>query len=125
MAVGFLFSNNNNTTLAGTLSAGDTTGTLALGTGAAFPSPGGALNPFAGILTDAATQTKFEIVYVTNRSGDVITIERGEEGSTAQTWLVGDLFYNGPTAATQAVFIQASHMVSATSTQTAPGVLVT
>jgi len=41
-------------------------------------------------LTDAATGLVYEIVYVTANSGAALTVLRGQEGTTAQNWNVGD-----------------------------------
>ncbi|WP_321868586.1 hypothetical protein [Paraburkholderia tropica] len=95
-----LVSNNAKTTLAQSLSAtGSTSTTLAVvsGTGTLFPQPGttnfpaGASTFFRLSLTDAATQTKREIVYVTARTGDSMTVVRGQDGTAAQDWSVGDI----------------------------------
>jgi hypothetical protein len=95
-----LTSNNAKTTVEASLPAsgsGSTTLTVVSGTGALFPQPGttnfpvGATTFFRLSLTDAATQTKREIVYVTARSGDSMTILRGQDGTSAQAWAVGDI----------------------------------
>ena len=52
------------------------------------------------ILNDAATRLIFEICYVTSISGNVLTVERAQEGTSAQNWNVGDYIWNGPTAGT-------------------------
>ena len=51
-------------------------------------------------LNDAATRQVFEICYVTSISGNVLTVERAQEGTSAQNWNVGDFIWNGPTAGT-------------------------
>jgi hypothetical protein len=95
-----IFSNNAQTTLATSLpasGAGSTTVQVASGTGALFPVPGtvslpvGATSFFRMSLTDAATQTKHEIVYVTAASGDTFTVVRGQDGTSAQAWDAGDI----------------------------------
>lgn len=52
------------------------------------------------ILNDAATRKVFEICYVTGISGNILTVERAQEGTSAQNWNVGDFIWNGPTAGT-------------------------
>ena len=52
------------------------------------------------ILNDAATRKIFEICYVTGISGNILTVERAQEGTSAQNWNVGDFIWNGPTAGT-------------------------
>lgn len=81
--------------------------TLATGAGALFPSPG--LNEsFALGLTDSATKTLTEIVYCTNVTGDVLTVVRAQEGTTALNWSIGDLVSNNMTAGTASNFLQQS-----------------
>lgn len=93
----FLFANNSLTTLASGIGPTDTAVALAPGSGALFPSPM-SHQQFAMTFTDAATETNNEIVYVTARSGDNLTVVRGQEGTTATSWLAGDLASNLLTA---------------------------
>lgn len=95
-----LFSNNAATTLGSAISAVTTTITVTSGTGSEFPSPTGG-DYFSATLWAAGstTGTPNEIVYVTARTGDTMTVMRGQEGTTAQAWNVGDTFANYPTAA--------------------------
>lgn len=85
-----LFNNN----AAGTLSAGITNAatsiTLGAGQGARFPLP---VPPqvFYVTLTDAATQTLIEIVKVTAVSGDIFSITRAQDGTSALSWVAGDI----------------------------------
>lgn len=76
--------------LSGPISNVATTCSLAAGTGALFPSPG-AGQAFPLTFIDAATGNLAEIVYCTARSTDTLTIVRGQEGTTALSWLAGDL----------------------------------
>lgn len=102
-----LAANNANTTIASALSAVATTVNLAPGTGATFPHP--TASPaqfFIATLTDQATGQQNEIVYVTNVTGDVATIVRGQEGTAPRSWNVGDFFANLMTAGTMALFAQ-------------------
>ena len=41
-------------------------------------------------LTQSGSETTWEIVKVTARASDVLTIVRGQEGTTAAAWAVGD-----------------------------------
>lgn len=86
----FLFANDASATLAAPISNSATVVNLASGTGAEFPSPS-AGQQFALTFNDAATGLLVEIVYCTSRTGDALTITRGQEGTTAQNWLAGDL----------------------------------
>lgn len=93
MSATVLFANNASTTLAGAITAVATTANLASGTGVLFPSPG-AGQYFVLTFTDAATGLINEIVWVTNVTGDVITITRAQEGTTAKPWNAGDFAAN-------------------------------
>jgi len=85
-----LFANNAKSFLASAISSTTTTATLASGTGSLFPSPTTGQG-FKMTFVDAATGLLNEIVLVTARSGDTITIVRGQEGTTPQSWLANDL----------------------------------
>jgi len=63
---------------------------------------------FIGTLNDAATGLVREIVKVTAISGDSLTVVRGQEGTTAVSWLSGDYFANQWSAgqAAQALQVQ-------------------
>ena len=100
-----LFANNANTTIAGSITNVATSVNLATGSGALFPSPTGG-DYFVGTFTDAATGLIREIVHCTGRSGDVLTIVRAQEGTSAVAWTSGDFFANQMTAGTASAFIQ-------------------
>jgi microcystin-dependent protein len=101
------WANNARTTLAGSLSNVATSVVLQSGAGALFPSPNNLIGEFAkATLQDAATGLRNEIVYITARTGDVLTVTRGQDGTTAQTWSAGDTVFEGITAATLAGFVQ-------------------
>ncbi|MFP3798429.1 hypothetical protein [Paraburkholderia sp. SIMBA_027] len=111
-----LTSNNAKTTLEASLPAsgtGSTTLVVVSGTGSLFPQPGttnfpaGSSTFFRLSLTDSATQSKREIVYVTARVGDTMTVTRGQDGTTAQDWSVGDIAGLFVVAGTQANVLQA------------------
>jgi len=85
--MGMKFTNNASTTLQLILSSSATTLTVASGTGGLFPSVSGS-NYFYATLTNASNA--IEIVKVTNTSGDVFTIVRGQDSTTANTWNSGD-----------------------------------
>lgn len=92
----FVFANNVNTSLASAISASATTITLA--SSANLPNvPAGSYFPLT--LNDKATGLVYEIVYVTAITGTLLTVIRGQEGTTAQSWLVGDYAYGAFTAA--------------------------
>lgn len=92
-----VFANNIATTLAASLTSSQTTATLASSAGLPTLATG---QIFPLTLNDAATQTIYEIVYVTAISGATLTIERGKEGTASRAWSVGDFAFSTNTAAT-------------------------
>ena len=93
----FIFANFVQTTLSATASTTDTslsvtsaTNIPALASGQQFPLT----------LINAATQSVYEIVYVTEVSGTTLTVLRGQEGTIAQSWSIGDLVKGSPTVGT-------------------------
>lgn len=96
------FSNNASTTLGGGISSTATTITVAAGTGNLyFPTLTGQQFFTATIFaagTTTLTPTNCEIVKVTARSGDTMTVVRGQENTTASAWSTGAIFANFPTA---------------------------
>ena len=84
MALTLLTANNAQTVLAAGISASATSLTDNSGTGALFPAVTSGVSFFKLTLVDAATGQLSEIVHVTARTGDTMTIERGQEGTTAR-----------------------------------------
>lgn len=78
-----LFTNNGGTTLAASLSDSATSATVT--TGSVFPAPTGGDVFLATIEAGSAR----EIVRVTARTGDTLTIVRAQEGTTALAWDAG------------------------------------
>lgn len=101
-----LFANNAATTIASAISAVATSVTLASGTGALYPSPG-TNQYFKATMYPATAGTQApEIVHVTARSSDTLTIVRAQEGTAAQSWGSGAVFDNLITAGTLSVLPQ-------------------
>ena len=100
-----LFANNASSTLAGPINNSATSVNLASGGGALFPVITGG-NYFVMTFVDAATGLINEIVHVTARTGDVLTIVRAQEGTSAQSWLAGDIASNLWTAGQAAAMQQ-------------------
>ena len=95
----FVFVNYVDTTLAA--AASSTATSLSLSSSANLPTlESGEIMPLT--LNDAATGLVYEIVYVTAISGTTLTVERAQEGTTAQNWSTGDYAFTGPTANTVA-----------------------
>lgn len=109
MTTKYIFSNNASTTLAESVSATATVLNLASGKGSLFPSPT-TDEAFPITLVDAATGLTNEICYCTARSGDQLTVTRGEEGTTAIAWSAGDAAANYITAGTINAWLQASDL---------------
>ena len=84
-----IFSNNAKSTLASGINSSVTTITVAVGTGAEFPNPS-AGQQFKVTLNSVSLTTVYEICNCTSRSGDVLTVIRGQEGTTATAFNTGD-----------------------------------
>ena len=93
----FIFANFVQTTLSATASTTDTSLSI---TSAAYLPTLESGQQFPLTLVDAATETIFEIVYVTAVSGTTLTVLRAQEGTVAQDWKIGDLVKGSPTTAT-------------------------
>jgi len=85
--MGILFANNASSSLAAGIAAGDTS--LTLVDGSAFPSPVTAAGDYFFLTLANADETAWEVVKVTARSGNVCTVERGQDGTTAASWGTG------------------------------------
>lgn len=82
------FTNRATSLLAGSITADDTAIALASGTGARFPSLSGSeWFPIAAVAADGG----YEIMRATARAGDVVTVQRGQEGTEARVFDAGAL----------------------------------
>lgn len=106
MALTLLAANNAQTVLAAGISSSATSLTVNTGTGALFPSPSAGVSFFKLTLIDAATGQLTEIVHVTARSGDTLTVLRAQEGTTARAWSANDIAANMMTSGTLSFFAQ-------------------
>lgn len=102
-----LFANNAVSTVQSSIGVGSTQLTLATGKGALFPSPG--LNQFFKLTLEDLRENpiKREIVNVTQRVGDVLTIVRAQEGTAAQAFSSGFVASLRMTAETMATLSNA------------------
>ena len=82
-----LVKNNAFSTLASGITNVATSITLAAGTGSRFPAAGGA-DYFYATLID--TSNNLEVVKVTARSTDTLTVVRGQDGTTARAYSTSD-----------------------------------
>jgi hypothetical protein len=85
--MGMKFANNATTTLASGINSSVTSLTVATGTGALFPTLSAGDYFYC---TLANTSGTIEIIKVTARSTDTFTIVRGQDNTTATSWLTGD-----------------------------------
>ncbi|MBC1185540.1 hypothetical protein HII27_07390 [Kluyvera sp. SCKS090646] len=116
MSLTLLASNNASTVLASSINASATTLTVNTGAGSLFPSPVAGTSFFKLTLIDAATGQLTEIVHVTARTGDVMTIERAQEGTAARVWSANDIAANMMTAGTLSYILASFQPLDATLT---------
>lgn len=90
MSSAYQFTNNAASTLASGISAGDTSITVATGTGGIFPTLTG--SQFCYCTLQNTTGTVVEIVKVTAHSGDNFTVVRAQESTAASSFSTGDKF---------------------------------
>lgn len=90
------FSNNGHSTLAASINSSDTSVTVASGHGSRFPSLTGSQYFYATLIDSS---NNLEIVKVTARSSDVLTITRAQESTTARAYAIGDRIELRATAA--------------------------
>lgn len=116
MATQILAANNAQSVLAAGISSSATSLTVNTGTGALFPSPVSGTSFFKLTLIDAATGNLTEIMHVTARSGDVMTVDRAQEGTVARAWSANDIVANMMTAGTLAYILSNFQPLDATLT---------
>ena len=100
MALKLLANNNAKSVLAAGISASATVITVGSGTGRLFPQPVSGQSYFKLTIVDAATKSVTEIVHVTSISGDVMTVQRAQEGTLGRVWSTNDIVANMMTAGT-------------------------
>ncbi len=84
--MGVVFKNNAESTLDSAISAADVGMSVAYGDGSLFPATTGGAYYY---LTITATDGTYEIVKVTARTGDAMTITRAQEDTTARAFAAG------------------------------------
>ena len=130
--MGIKFSNNASATLGASIGTADTTITLTAGQGALFPSLGASYH-FYATLVDSSNN--LEIVKVTARATDTLTVVRAQDGTTPKSYLGGDKFELRPVAASLEDIVTqitdhiddtvAAHAASAISNTPAGGIAAT
>jgi hypothetical protein len=93
-----LFANNAQSRLVGSISNAQTTIIVSAGTGSRFPSP--IPNEIFKLSIYNFTTGDVEIVHVTQRVGDLMTVERGQEGTTPTAFPEGSSVVHTVTAQT-------------------------
>ncbi len=117
-----LFLNNYQTTLAAALTSTGTTMSVSSATGLPASLVSGQFIPMT--LTPASSPgSAYEIVYVTAISGSNLTVTRGEEGTSALNWNVGDILYSTNTADTTGTLSGSPTVNFQTDTLTASGLI--
>ena len=106
-----LFKNNATTTLASAITSTATSCTVTSGGGALFPTlgsagPTGTAQNFTATIIKNGNPAVYEVVLVTARSTDTMTIVRAQEGTTAQAWNAGDTLALLPTTADLVAMVQ-------------------
>ena len=103
--MGYKFTNYASALLAQQLGSGDTVAVLETAAGNEFPALG-AGEFFAVAIQD--TTGNYEYCLCTSRSGDSLTLTRGQEGTSPLTWAVGSRLELRATAVVFAEFLQRS-----------------
>jgi hypothetical protein len=101
--MGIQLKNNASGTLATAISASDTGIVLTTGNGASFPALAAGDYFYATLESTGGT---FEVIKVTVRSGDSMTVVRAQEGSTANSFAAGSRIELRVTAASATEFLQ-------------------
>lgn len=116
----FVFSNNASSLLASGVSPSDTTATVTAGQGSFFPAIS-AGQVAACTLEDVSGN--IEVVYATGRTGDTLTIDRAQEGTTAIAFASGSRIEQRITDAVMTSFLQKTGGDVMSGTTTLSGVL--
>lgn len=82
-----IFNNFASGTLASDINAGDVVIDLAFGEGAFFPSPIPGSEYCVLVIEDVLANK--EVIHMTQRAGDTLTVVRGQEGTSGQGFLTG------------------------------------
>ena len=116
--MGVKITNNASGTLAAAITSGATTLTLTSGQGALFPTLG--VGDYCWC-TLVDTSNNVEIIKVTARSTDTLTMTRGQDNTTARAFAINDRLELRPTAALFAEFADNLPLAGGTMTGTIAG----
>lgn len=114
------FGNNVISSLAADITAGQTTIQVMPGTGEKFAgllnydyaNASNPLQTYAKITLTDAKETVFEICHLTSVNNDVLTVIRGQEGTTAKGWALNDVIANFATRGSENQFVQIEQLQS-------------
>lgn len=114
------FGNNVISSLAADITAGQTTIQVMPGTGAKFAgllssdyaNASNPLQTYAKITLTDAKETVFEICHLTSVNNDVLTVVRGQEGTTEKGWALNDVIANFATRGSENQFVQIEQLQS-------------
>lgn len=114
------FGNNVVSSLAADITAGQTTIQVMPGAGAIFagllsqdyPNSTNTPKTYAKITLTDAKETVFEICHLTAVNNDMLTVVRGQEGTTAKGWSLNDVIANFATRGSENQFIQIEQLQS-------------
>lgn len=114
------FGNNVISSLAADITAGQTTIQVMPGTGVKFAgllnydyaNASNPLQTYAKISLTDAKETVFEICHLTSVNNDVLTVVRGQEGTTAKGWALNDVIANFATRGSENQFVQIEQLQS-------------
>lgn len=120
MSTLIVFTNNASSLLASGILSSDTTATVTAGQGALFPT---ITSGQIAVATLEDTSGNIEIVHVTGRTTDTMTIVRAQEGTSAQAFASGSRFELRVTAGVLATLLQKTGSDVLTGTTTFTGVI--
>ncbi|MCY1699655.1 hypothetical protein OVA10_16550 [Lelliottia sp. SL45] len=114
------FGNNVVSALAADITANQTTIQVMPGAGEAFArlltydyqNASNDLRVYAKITLTDAGETEFEVCHLTAVNNDILTVTRGQEGTTAKGWSLNDVVANFATRGSENQFVQIEHLQS-------------
>lgn len=114
------FGNNVVSSLASDITAGQTEIPVMPGSGVLFAglltydydNPSNTLRTYAKLTLTDSKETSFEVCHLISVSNDVLTVIRGQEGTTAKGWSLNDVIANFATRGSENQFVQIDHLQS-------------
>ncbi|EAY7626001.1 tail fiber protein, partial [Salmonella enterica] len=114
------FGNNVVSSLAADITASQTTIQVMPGVGAMFANlltsdyanSSNPLKTYAKITLTDAKETVFEVCHLTAVNNDMLTVIRGQEGTTAKGWSLNDVIANFATRGSENQFVQIEELQS-------------